>query len=97
MSYQDHLMTCSYCNGNSTHNPQKLTAQIKAGSSYRRERKLSELASITIGVSYPRISYVGVRKTNSNTRTKTKAASDMASRAERQFKLKELGKMVRGL
>ena len=72
MSYQDHLMTCSYCNGNSTHNPQKPTVRIKAGSNYRRERKLSELASIIRGVSYPGISYVGVRKTNSNTRTKTK-------------------------
>ena len=97
MSYQDHLMTCSYCNGNSTHNPQKPTVRIKAGSNYRRERKLSELASIIRGVSYPGISYVGIRKTNSNTRTKTKAASAMASSAERQFKLKELGRMVKGL
>jgi hypothetical protein len=61
------------------------------------ERKLSEPASIIRGVSYPGISYVGVRKTNSNTRTKTKAASAMASSVERQFKLKELGRMIRGI
>jgi hypothetical protein len=81
------MCSCSYCS-----NKEKPTVRIKAASSYRRERKLSELASIIKGVSYPEISYVGaIEKTNA---TKTKGAS---SQLEKQFKLKELGKMARGL
>jgi hypothetical protein len=90
MSYQDHLATCSYCSKN---NPQKPTVRIKAASSYRREKrreergeKLSELASVIRGVSYPSISYVG-------TIAKTKAASSL----EKSQKLKELGRLIRGL
>jgi hypothetical protein len=93
MSYQDHLKTCSYCSKN---NPQKPTVRIKAASSYRRERKLSELASIIKGVSYPSISYADTKTSPQfwgNVRTKTKGASN----AERQFKLKELGRLIRGL
>ena len=70
MSYQDHLRTCSYCDGNK--DPNKVTIRIKSASSYRREKKLASLASIIKGVSYPEISYVG-----SFTKTKTKAASSV--------------------
>jgi hypothetical protein len=69
---------------------QKPTVRIKAASSYRRERKLSELSAVIKGVSYPGISYVNVRKTKT---TNVKGASSV----ERQFKLKELVKMIRGL
>jgi hypothetical protein len=84
MSFQDHLETCSYCRKDS----QKVTVSIKSASSYYREKKLAELASIIKGVSYPSISYVG-----SFTKSKTKAASSI----EKSQKLKELGKMIRGL
>jgi hypothetical protein len=61
-----------------------------------RESYPSLLLSLK-GVSYPGISYT-VLNTNANvgtqTRTKTKGAS---SQRKRQFKLKELGKLVRGL
>ena len=76
---------------------QKPTVRIKAASGYRRERKLSELASIIKGVSYPGISYAGKKK------TKTKGASYTGNLPiklvplERQFKLKELGRLIRGL
>jgi hypothetical protein len=87
MSFQDHLKTCSYCRKDS----QKVTVSIKSASSYYREKKLAELSAVIKGVSYPGILYVGVKKTNP---TKSKGAS--ASNAEKQFKLKELGKMIRG-
>jgi hypothetical protein len=88
MSVQDRLRTCSYCNNNK--DPQKPTVRIKSASSSRKERKLSELASIIKGVSYPSVSYVGVKKTNA---PKTKGASNSNVRAA---KLRELGMLVRG-
>jgi hypothetical protein len=98
MSFQDHLKACSYCNKDS----QKVTISIKSASSYYKDKKLSELASIIKGVSYPGISYAGIKKTNANIRTKTnaKGASNPQIQRkpgylERQFKLMELGKMIR--
>jgi hypothetical protein len=88
MSYQDHLRTCSYCNG--THSPQKPTVRIKSASSYRKERALSGLAALITVTSYPGVSYVGggaIKK------TKTKSAS---SQLERQSKLRELARLIRG-
>ncbi|MGA7693128.1 MAG: hypothetical protein WCA61_12570 [Nitrososphaeraceae archaeon] len=76
----------------------KPTIYVKSASSYYKSRKLLELAAIIKGVSYPSISYVG----NANFRTKTKGASssEVAARKpgpiEREVKLKELGKLVRG-
>lgn len=94
MTFQDHLQTCSDCRERYSQS-QKPTVRIKGASSYRRERKLSELASVIKGISYPGISYVGaVVKANANFITKTKGAS---TQLEKQFKLKELGRMVRGL
>ena len=87
MSFQDHLKTCSYCRKDS----QKVTVSIKSASSYYREKKLAELGAVIKGVSYPGILYVGVEKTNA---PKTKGASN--AERERQFKLKELGRMVWG-
>jgi len=89
MSFQDHLKTCSYCRKDS----QKVTVSIKSASSYYKEKKLAELGAVIKGVSYPGISYAGIKKTNENIRTKTKGASN----TERELKLKELGKLVRGL
>jgi hypothetical protein len=90
MSYQDHLRTCSYCDG--THNPQtqKPTVRIrsKAASTIRRERKLSELAALITGASYPGVSFVDVK-------TKTKGAS--SSCVEKSQKLKELARLIRGV
>ena len=78
MSYQDHLRTCPDCQKR-----QKPTIRVKGASSYRRERKLSELAAVISGVSYPSISYVS---------TKTKAAS--SSYVEKSQKLKKLGRLI---
>jgi proline racemase len=90
MTFQDHLRTYSYCRKDS----QKVTVSIKSAPSYYREKKLAELGAVIKGISYPGISYVGVNKSNANT-TKTRSASN--AYVERQFKLKELGRIVRGL
>jgi hypothetical protein len=79
MSVQDHLRTCSYCNKDS----QKPTVRIKSASSYRREKKLSELGALIRGISYPSLEPM----------LQTKGASSV----EKSQKLKELGKMIRGL
>jgi hypothetical protein len=89
MSYQDHLRTCSDCQKR-----QRPTIRIKAASSYRRERKLSELAALITGASYPGILYAGENKE----KAKAKAASSYSSVSwvEKSQKLKELGKLVKG-
>jgi hypothetical protein len=53
-----------------------------------KQRKLSELASIIKGVSYPGISYAGENKE----KAKTKASSSI----EKSQKLRELAKIVKG-
>ena len=68
---------------------QKPTIRIKAASSYRRERKLSELAALITGTSYPVVSFVGEKK------IKTKGASG-STQLERQSKLRELARLIRG-
>ena len=85
MSFQDHLRPCSYCRKDS----QKVTVSIKSASSYYREKKLAELGAVIKGISYPGISFVGVKKTNA---TKTKGASSV----EKSRKLKELGRTISG-
>jgi hypothetical protein len=89
---QDHLRTCSYCSERySRPQEQKPTVHVrtKAAPTRRRERALSELAAVISGLSYTGISYAGAIE-----KTKTKDAS---SQLERQYKLKELGRMVKGL
>jgi hypothetical protein len=112
MSYQDHLKTCSDCRERERYSQQqpqptllkrpqsqpqqKPTVRVKAASSHRRERKLSELAAVIKGVSYSSIAYAGKKKSNANanTRSRTRGAS---SQLERQFKLKELARLIRGV
>jgi hypothetical protein len=83
MSYIDHLKICSDCQKR-----QRPTVRIKGASAHRRERKLSELAALISGVSYPTISYASIK-----TSCKTKAASSI----EKSQKLKELARLIRGL
>lgn len=90
MSYQDHVKTCSYCNKDSQ--PQKVTVSVKSASSYYKDKKLSELDAI-IKVT----PYAGL-----NTSVQTKGASNVghlprkSGPLEKQFKLKELGRLIRG-
>jgi hypothetical protein len=81
MSYQDHLRTCSYCSKGSQRQLQKPTVRIKAASSYQRERKLSELASII----------KGTKAATSVTITQSYLSDQV-----RKAKLRELGRMVKG-
>jgi hypothetical protein len=93
-------------NSNKDPQPQKVTVSIKSASSYYNQKKLSDLAAIIKGVSYPGISYAGVKtnaSANTKTKTKTKGASNSenvprkSGPSERQFKLKELARLIRGV
>ena len=101
MSYlSDHLATCDYCQkGLPTHKPtifiksasayrreSKPKITIKGASSYYRQKKLSSLAGIITGTSYPPISIPA----------RTKGASSRPGPIEREVKLKALGKIIRG-
>ena len=104
----DHLETCDHCRNKYYSNPSKPTIRIKSASAYskvskptisiksastyRKQRKLSELGAIIKGVSYPPISIPVFR-------TKGASRSEVARKPgpiEREVKLKELGKMIRG-
>jgi hypothetical protein len=103
--YEDHLKTCEYCQkGSQTHKPtifiksassysklSKPTIYVKSASEYSKHKKLGELAAIIKGRSYPSLEPL----------FQTKGASEVARARkpgpiEREVKLKELGKLVRG-
>ena len=111
MSFQDHLKTCSYCqkgslslslslsskptifikSASSYRKAMKPTIYVKSASSYSKQKKLGELGAIIKGTSYPSLEPI----------FQTKGASEVARARkpgpiEREIKLKELGKMVRG-
>ena len=109
MSYQDHLKSCDYCQKGSqmqTHNKptiyiksasaysklSKPTIFVNSASSYNRQKKLTELAAIIKGISYPSLEPIF--------QTKGAFVSNIEKRSigpiEREIKLKELGKIVRG-
>ena len=109
MSYQDHLKTCYYCrneyyskvsnskptirikSASSYNKDKKPTIFVKSASSYHKDRKLTELAAIIRGVSYPPISI-----SEPVFRTKVASVVRKPGPIEREVKLKELGKLVRG-
>lgn len=70
----------------------KPTITVKGASSYYRQKKLTELGAIIKGTSYPTLEPM----------FQTKGASEVAAAArkpgpiEREVKLKELGKIIRG-
>lgn len=69
----------------------KPTILVKSASSYNRQKKLSELAAIIAGISYPSLEPI-------SSRFQTKGASEVARKPgpiEREVKLRKLGKMVR--
>jgi hypothetical protein len=105
--YEDHLKSCEYCQKGlptQTHNKptiflksassyskdKKPTIYVKSASSYNKHKKMAELAAIIRGTSYPSLEPL----------FQTKGASSEVGRKpgpiEREVKLKELGKMVRG-
>jgi hypothetical protein len=87
--FSDHLKTCEYCR-NEYYRLSKPTILVKGTSSYRKQKRLSELGAIIRGTSYPSLSIPMFR---------TKGASEVLRRPgpiEKEVKLKELGKLVRG-
>jgi hypothetical protein len=89
MSYQDHLKTCSYCQKGSL----KPTISIKSASSYNKRKKLAELGAIIKGTSYPSMEPMLQTKGASFSANDTSRIGPI----EREVKLKELGKMIKGL
>jgi hypothetical protein len=99
--YEDHLKSCEYCQkGSPTHNKptiyiksastysklSKPTIYVKSASAYNKQKKLGELGSIIRGTSYPSLEPM----------LQTKGASRKPGPIEREVKLKELGKIIRG-
>ena len=98
--YEDHLKTCSYCQSQNQKQKgassltSKPTIYVKSASSYRKQKKLTELGAIIRGTSYPSLESIPMFQ--------TKGASFNANNIskpgpiEREIKLRKLGKMVRG-
>jgi hypothetical protein len=95
----DHLKTCEYCqkgssklkptifikSASSYYEDKKPTIYVKSAASYSKRKRLTELGAIIRGTSYPSLEPVPTFQ--------TKGASGPI---EREVKLKELGKLVRG-
>ena len=90
MSFQDHLKSCSYCKKDSISS--KPTISIRSASSYRKQKKLTELGAIIRGASYPPISIPVFRTKGASFENNFKRPGPI----EREVKLRELGKIIRG-
>jgi hypothetical protein len=92
--YEDHLKSCEYCQsqkqkGASSLTTSKPTIYVKGKFSYSKQKKLSELGAIIKGTSYPSLEPM----------FQTKCASEVTRKPgpiEREVKLRELGKIIRG-
>ena len=88
--FSDHLITCEYCRNEYYTKVSKPTISVKSASSYRKQKKLSGLAAIIKGTSYPSLELM----------FQTKGASEVTRKPgpiEREVKVRELGKIIRGL
>ena len=70
----------------------KPTIYVKSASSYRKERKLTELGAIIRGTSFPPISIPVSRTKGASFENNFKRPGPI----EREVKLKQLGKLIRG-
>ena len=107
--YEEHLKTCEYCQSSDKNKVSKPTIFIKSASSYyeqekkkptifvksaasyNKRKRLTELGAIIKGISYPSLESIPMFQ--------TKGASEIARKPgpiEREVKLKELGKIIRG-
>jgi hypothetical protein len=97
--YEDHLKTCSYCQNQNqkqkgasslTSKPTIYIKTIDGRPSISKQKKPGELGAIIRGTSYPSLEPM----------FQTKGASSEVARKpgpiEREVKLKELGKIIRG-
>jgi hypothetical protein len=93
----DHLKTCDYCRNEYYSRVSKPTIKVKSAASYGKRKKLSELAAIIKGISYPNLDWsLNQVQTKSASAIKNIAARPRPGPIERQVKLKELWKLVRG-
>jgi hypothetical protein len=88
LSYQDHFAICPYCNKELKTKP---TVIVKSASSANKKRKLAALGAMVKGASnYNPKDYFDFRN-SVESRSKSKMGP-----LERSYKLKELGKIIRG-
>jgi arsenate reductase-like glutaredoxin family protein len=96
--FSDHLKTCDYCrNKKDSLTQHKPTITIKSASSYSKQKKLSELGAIIKGISYPSLESMFQTKGASIVRNNDNPRPRKPGPIEREVKLKELGKMIKGL
>jgi hypothetical protein len=84
------MKTCTYCNPGLLSKP-KPTIRVKSASSCEKRRKLTELGAIIKGTSYPGVESVFRAKGASVIKKITRPGP-----IEREMKLRELAKMIRG-
>jgi hypothetical protein len=89
MSFQDHYSQCPYCNKGLKSKP---TIRVKSASSCSKQKKLTELGAIIKGTSYPGVESIFRAKGASLIECKSRIQGPI----EKAFKLRELGKLVRG-
>ena len=87
-----HKPTIRIKSASSYNKDKKPTIFVKSASSYRKERKLTELGAIIRGTSYPPISIPVSRTKGASVENNFKRPGPI----EREVKLKQLGKLVRG-
>jgi hypothetical protein len=95
--YQTNLKTCESCRNEyySSIRGSKPTISVKSASSYSKQRKMAELAAIIKGISYPSLEAINSFQTKGASEV-ARARKPRPGPIEREVKLKELGKLVRG-
>lgn len=80
--YEEHLKSCEYCQKGSMNyskvHGHKPTISVKSASSYNKQKKLSELAAIIKGISYPSLEPIFQTKGASLARNTQKIDRDLA-------------------
>src|SRR5262245_45315124 len=100
MSSEDHMKTCTYCNPSLLSSAKsKPTIRVKSASSCEKRRKLSDLGAIIKGVSYPSVE--SIFRTKGASRAYLSSSNKIIDEPrpgpiEREMKLRELAKMIRG-
>ena len=101
--YEDHLKTCSYCQNQNQKQKgassltSKPTIYIRSKITYTKQKKLGELGAIIKGTSYPSLEPIPMFQTKGASSSEVVAAGRKPGPIEREVKLKEPGKMIKGL
>ena len=75
----------------------KPTIFVKSASGYSKRKKLGELSAIIKGISYPSLESIPMFQTKCASVIRNNPRPTKPGPIEREVKLKELGKMIKGL